>query len=372
VTAFLHDAAGLWWHWMVPMSVQVAVLAAVVVLLDCLLARRTWPQLKAALWSLVLVKLLLPPSLTSPLSIGRLGGSLGIASGTAAPPEVEGLLVLVPLIWLAGLMTLAGLAVWRYRCLRRDWLGQPAEPLPAWLAEVGRQVAGRLGLVPGPEVRLFHGIPGPAVFGFLRPVVLLPAELMASATRQQVEHVLMHEFAHVRRRDAQASLLCLAVQLVYWFHPVAWLARTRLATLREIGCDLTVAHLLGEVTADYRRTLLHLARRLLPQPQPGRLALLARRSQLLERLDWLERPWHDRPGLRRTVTALVCAVLFVSCVPLARPAGRDASTALAWEEAPAADGPDSPPALADLQGCLQVRYAIFGMLGRQEAPADAR
>jgi hypothetical protein len=102
--------------------------------------------------------------------------------------------------------------------------------------------------------------------------------------------------------------------------------------------------------------------------------LLARRSQLLERLDWLEHPRCDRPGLRRTVTALACAVLLVCCVPLARPAVRDGGACVpAGAHAPAAvEDPDSAPALADLQGCLQLRYAIFGMLGRQEAPADAR
>jgi hypothetical protein len=66
------DWVSLWWQHVAGASLQVLVLAAMVAALDRALGRRAWPGLLTALWLLVLVKLLLPPGLSSPLSLANL------------------------------------------------------------------------------------------------------------------------------------------------------------------------------------------------------------------------------------------------------------------------------------------------------------
>jgi beta-lactamase regulating signal transducer with metallopeptidase domain len=245
-----------------------------------------------------------------------------------------------------------------------------AYTLPTWFRELAQSAADRLKLNIVPNVRVCREATGPAVFGFIRPLVLLPAEMFASASRVEIEHVLLHEFAHVKRRDPLASLVCLIVQLVYWFHPAAWLMRARLATLREVCCDAAVARVLREHAPEYRRTLLNFARRLLEipsreRPLLDRLTFLQGHSQLLARLEWLQRPMAKRRPVGLIFAVGLLAVLIACCLPLARPV-RQAASIESLASADPTQGFEIPP-LNELEGCLQLRYAVLGMLAQQES-----
>ena len=65
----LNETAAIWWEWMLSMFWQVGILIILIGILDLLIRKWAWPQLRYALWLLVLVKLILPPSLTSPTSL---------------------------------------------------------------------------------------------------------------------------------------------------------------------------------------------------------------------------------------------------------------------------------------------------------------
>ena len=62
----------------------------------------------------------------------------------------------------------------------------------------------------------------PGVFGIWRPVLLWPSSISARLTDAQIEAILAHELAHVRRRDNLAAALHMAVQSLFWFHPAVW------------------------------------------------------------------------------------------------------------------------------------------------------
>lgn len=359
MTDVLRACAEFWWSWVASMSLQLAVLVAAVALLDRLVARWAWPQLRASLWLLVFVKLVLPPTLAAPTGIATIGsspaalpagGDAGTAHAIPFAPALFGL-------WLAGFLFWTVWAALRYRRVRRELLGSPAAPTPEWLAHTAARCARRLRLPRAPVLRLQVQARTPAVVGFRRPVVVLPADILHRASRQQIEHVLLHEFAHVKRCDPLRSLGCLVLQLGYWFHPLVWLARRRLSLLRELGCDQTVAAVLRNATPEYRRTLLHLSRPLLARPAtPGVLGFLHPQSHLLARLEWLEQPRFGRGPWRSTATAALCALLLLCCVPLA-PAPRTVQSF-------------PIPNLSELEGCLQLRYAVYGHLARQREAAD--
>lgn len=360
--------AEAWWEWCAAVSLQALVLLAVVLFFDLLLerwlARWAWPQLRTALWGLVGLKLLLPPSLSSPLSLARLepalAGGPAVALGATEAAGGSAPALALFLIWIAGCGVLAAAAVRRYRRVRRVWLAHPA-PSPRWLAACVGRAAAKLGLARVPPVRVQHGVPGPAVVGFLRPVVVLPGGLFSVADREQVEHVLLHELAHVRRRDPLAALACLALQVAFWFHPAAWLVRRRLAGLREIACDQTVARALAGETAGYRGTVLRLARALLEGPAPEPLGFLHRPGQLRARLAWLERPLARSPLRRGLATWALCGPLALCCVPLGQQDGA---------APPVSYLPEDLPPLEELPGCLQLRYAVFGLMAEEEDRAS--
>jgi hypothetical protein len=76
----------------------------------------------------------------------------------------------------------------------------------------------------------------PAVLGLLRPRLLVPAHLMTFAPRQ-VTWILLHELAHIRRRDPLVAMVQRLLQIAYFFNPAVWLANWAVDQLREYACD---------------------------------------------------------------------------------------------------------------------------------------
>ncbi len=335
-----------WWEWMLPLAAHVAFLAAGVAIIELaimIIARGTGPRLLseqlrvrllALLWTLVLVKVLLPPSLASPLSVVHLVVDRPLAPETAAPetaaPETSVTMALVrttALLWLVGVVSLALVLLWRLRCVRRDAILRSHPADSATRLEVQR-VAARIGLRWTPAIRVVDRAHEAAIIGVWRPIMLVPAEGSLSARRR--EHVILHECMHLRRHDHHRSALAWPILLCLWFHPAVWIARARLAILREIRCDAAVTALLGADGASYRTTLLEVARSWLAaieapkrHPRPvGAFGVLGIASPLLQRLVVLEKS-RLLPRWRRRCESLVAVavtVVVAACgLPLASP-----------------------------------------------------
>jgi len=165
------------------------------------------------------------------------------------------------------------------------------------------------------DVLLHDGAAVPMTCGSVRPVILLPAAVDAWATHE-VEHALVHELEHVRRADWLVSVAARAVCALYWWQPLAWLARRRLNLEAERACDDAV---LGRAEAtDYARQLVVLARRVsATAPRPA-LAMIGQ-SDLSARvaavLDAGQR--RGRAGRVRTAAIASAAIaLLVVIAPL--------------------------------------------------------
>lgn len=100
----------------------------------------------------------------------------------------------------------------------------------------------------------------PMATGILRHAVLLPRETEEWPTALR-RHVLIHELAHVKRRDVLQHLISSVVTALYWFHPLAWYGMRRMRLEREIACDDCVL-MAGEHPCDYAAELVAIARRL--------------------------------------------------------------------------------------------------------------
>ena len=88
-------------------------------------------------------------------------------------------------------------------------------------------------------VQLFESarVSSPLVIGFLKPVVLLPIGLATGLSNAQIEAVLAHELAHVKRHDYLINLLQSLVEVIYFFHPALWWVSARVRQERENCCD---------------------------------------------------------------------------------------------------------------------------------------
>src|SRR5262249_38079123 len=86
----------------------------------------------------------------------------------------------------------------------------------------------------------------PGVFGIHKPVLLLPEGIAKRLTQAQLQAILAHELCHVRRRDNLSAAVDMAVESVYWFHPLVWWIGARLVEERERACDEEVVRMGNE------------------------------------------------------------------------------------------------------------------------------
>ena len=139
-------------------------------------------------------------------------------------------------VWLAGvslLLVRMGGGVWRVHRLHEAGL---AAPVSRWHAAAAR-LALRIGLVDAVRVVESRLVGTPTVVGWLRPIVLLPVAALANLTPAQVEAILAHELAHVRRHDYLVNLLQSLGETVLFFHPAVWWVSGRIRAERENCCD---------------------------------------------------------------------------------------------------------------------------------------
>jgi beta-lactamase regulating signal transducer with metallopeptidase domain len=159
--------------------------------------------------------------------------------------------------WIAGVAALTirlwG-GCWRIHRLRTAALAQP----PSCWERTAAQLAQRLRVsIPFRAVETTL-VNAPMVIGWLRPMILLPAAFVIGATPNQIEALLAHELAHIRRRDYAVNLLQTAVEALLFFHPAVWWVSSRIRQEREHCCDDAAVVVCGEPAA-YAEALVSLA-----------------------------------------------------------------------------------------------------------------
>ena len=94
----------------------------------------------------------------------------------------------------------------------------------------------------------------PAVLGWFRPVVLLPARALAGLSEEQIEMIIAHELAHIRRLDCFVNLFQIGVETLLFYHPAVWWVSQRIRTEREHCCDDEAVAVCGDAVK-YARAL---------------------------------------------------------------------------------------------------------------------
>jgi len=89
----------------------------------------------------------------------------------------------------------------------------------------------------------------PGVFGIVRPALVLPRGIAERLSAEQLDAIVAHEICHVRRRDNLTAALHMAVEAMFWFHPLVWWLQARLVEERERACDEAVLEATREPSA---------------------------------------------------------------------------------------------------------------------------
>lgn len=334
-------------------SWQGGLLVFVVLGMQRILRRQLTPAWRHALWWVVLGRLLIPitppstwslfnltptttrPSILSPDSFTSTSGWLQVVATSAWGPSVDKLAPTsvftvdreatppavspgtsparslggaMTLVWGVGALVLLGRIglqnLWFARRVRG--LMRPADPdLLAMLDEcrVRMGIQRRIDLLQGDAVS------SPAVFGMLRPRILLPLSLARTCPPDQLRHILLHELAHVRRGDSLVHGLTRVLQALHWFNPVLAWAFRRLRADREIATDALALEVAGEQESRaYGLTIVELLQKWVAHPtQPNTVGILEDGSSLERRIRAIAT--YRRPSRWASLASLVVAAL---------------------------------------------------------------
>ncbi|HEV1287836.1 MAG TPA: TIGR03435 family protein [Bryobacteraceae bacterium] len=164
------------------------------------------------------------------------------------PATAPNFLPILLAIWLFGIAI--GVFVWMRSWLRVRAALRTASPLHLRLPIPVMSSATRL---------------EPGVFGIFKPVLLLPDGIAEHMSPAQLEAILAHELCHVRRLDNLTAAVHMAVETVFWFHPLVWWIGKRLADERERACDEEVLQL-GSEPQVYAESILKVCKFYLQSP----------------------------------------------------------------------------------------------------------
>jgi beta-lactamase regulating signal transducer with metallopeptidase domain len=155
-----------------------------------------------------------------------------------------------------------------------------AVPARAAFRDVAERLARRLHL--SRAVRLVESalVDVPTVIGWLKPVILIPAGALAGLGPVQIEAILAHELAHIRRHDYLVNLLQTLVETLLFYHPAVWWVSKQIRTERENCCDDLAVTLCGDPIV-YAQALADLEQR---RGSTGRFAMAATGGSLLHRV----------------------------------------------------------------------------------------
>ena len=262
------------------------------------------------------------------------------ATGNAAPTtDWRSWLPYLTGIYLVGLcffaLRLAGAGL-RIHFLRRRGI-YPVDEV--WQARM-TQLNHRYGIRPPAKLYLSERVDQVLSFGHFKPLILFPLGLLNHLTPAEVEAILLHELAHLQRRDYLWNWLQSAVETAYFFHPaVYWLGR-RIRHERECCCDDWVAQRTDKTI--YAQSLIHLAR--FAQTPTNQLAMYANstRSPLGQRIERLFQPATRRRSVLPLLLLLIPFVL-LAWQPLRESAPNDptAETRTAGDDRPAERGAET-------------------------------
>jgi HEAT repeat protein/beta-lactamase regulating signal transducer with metallopeptidase domain len=243
--------------------------------------------------------------------------STGSADPTKAARALPSWSTSLLLIWSIGALLIVGRML--VGLVAVQWMSRRTALVTdaPWLTQA-RELARDLGLS---RVRFLRtgAASMPMAWGILRPSVLMPADA-DSWPDERLRIVLLHELAHVKRRDCLTHLFAQLACAAYWFNPLAWMAVGRLRAERERACDDLVLAA-GTRGADYANQLLEIARVMnagrFPAVLAGASLAMAHRSQLEGRLIAILDPTVPRRGLTRLRAGVAAGVFAVVLVPVA-------------------------------------------------------
>ena len=266
------------------------------------------------------------------------------------------LLCVAGTVWIVGSVILASIECVRISRLIME-LGKATAP-DARIERLVADIARRMG-IRVPMTRVVPHLHSPVVWSFLRPQLLWPSEFPLAMTEDSVRGLIVHELAHLKRRDHWVGWMELLAGVAWWWNPLFWYVRHQLRQNAELACDAWVIEVIPKGRRAYAQALLTvcewISSRTVPMPAAG--VGTGGRRFIERRLTMILR---ERASLRLSRLGLLAVGLLA------------AATLPAWAQKP----PEEAQRIATTSGELDAQHieVVTDLSGSvvQELPADAQ
>jgi beta-lactamase regulating signal transducer with metallopeptidase domain len=266
----------LWplFEWLLQTTLQASLLIFLILLVQLMLRGKLGVRWHYCLWLLLLIRLVMPWAPESRISIFNLfqilfergpvelvaANSAIKASNSAVEDQaLRHIFVnMLPIIWLGGALVLI---CYMFVSNLVFWISVSRERLlvDKSILELLETCKSQMSIRTALRIIVTKRVKSPALFGFLRPVLLLPVGMSEALSLDELRYVFLHELAHLKRHDIFVAHFVSVVQILHWFNPLVWLAFYRMRSDRELACDALV---LSTMDADepkkYGRTIISL------------------------------------------------------------------------------------------------------------------
>ncbi|MFX3635341.1 MAG: M56 family metallopeptidase [Candidatus Pristimantibacillus sp.] len=279
-------------------SLMGIVIAAMIWLVKSILKDKLSPRWSYLLWMLLIIRLVLPWTPESPLSVFNWlsltsfqensdnsltpssvlsneaaatkvfeqDSSVGLPAvlretHAAAASTISSLTIwnILTLVWVGGVIVAASYSVYIRRRFQRQVQQQASassnHELVTLLETCKRALSIRS------NIRLLETdlVTTPTLYGVFRPQLLIPETLVRTLDEQEWKFIFLHELSHLKRKDIAVNWVMSVLMIIHWFNPIMWLSNNRMREDQEIACDsLALTRMNTEESKAYALTLIHL------------------------------------------------------------------------------------------------------------------
>lgn len=219
--------------------------------------------------------------------------------------NLQDVLPYVSLLWMIGVALLSLRLLVSVYLLRR-YRKESFELSERWVQERLQILVQRMNLKQRIKLLQTNTLTTPAVMGVVKPILLIPSSLVSGLSVQQLDMLLAHELAHIKRHDYLLNILQTLAETLLFYHPVVWWVSRVIRQERENCCDDLALQVTERSAVEYAEALLRLEK-----SRQG-LALAATNGSLLRRVERLLNP----PKAGVSVGSSLATLLLVVCLSL--------------------------------------------------------
>jgi protein-export membrane protein SecD len=192
------------------------------------------------------------------------------------------------LLWLAGVLAF-GIATVYKNCKFRLGVRREQPVTDKDILELFNECRSTLGLQKKVKIIVTDSVKSPAIYGYFKPQLLLPTHFLDTLNKDELYCIFLHELSHVKRHDIGVSWLATLFQVIYWFNPLVWYAFHYLRADQEAACDAYVLSKIKKAQpTDYARTIVNLLERFVQNRQlPSLAGIIENKSQIGRRISMI-------------------------------------------------------------------------------------